>query len=526
MKRTFDRCTRGVLTRLRHWRQNGGTVAIITALLIIPMTFALGLAYDYTMASNRKDQINGMADAAALGAVTPAMMAQSSSTAQARSTALFLDQVQNVSGATVAPADVTVTVTDTPFGATITRNVTLTYKAFSPNVFAGVLGLLSFLIGGSSSATSGGAPNIDFYLMLDTSPSMEIAATSAGLNTLSADTGYVDSSDRNCTFGCHQSNASPLTSCSNAASHKDPATGLMTTACQFVTPSTTQRIPCTGSGTYADGTAFTSSSTFPLTGRDFYDLSRCTGVTLRIDLLNTAAQNLMDTANTTEATNHVAYRMAIYETDVNQTNAANDLNLYTLQPLTSNLTDAKSKAASIAALEMCTNNNLVCGDGNNDMDTYLDRDLSTLNTSTTLLPNPGNGTNNAGDTPQEVLFIVIGRHHERRGLSALLSSHRLERNDLFGDQGPRHPDRRAVHPVPRGSGSRSWYTPAVQPGLPTEHSPRTAHVNAVPWPDPMSLAAQQCASTGLYYEITTDGDVSAALQTLFLKAVSTARLTS
>ena len=115
-----------------------------------------------------------------------------------------------------------------------------------------------------------------------------------GRNTLTADTGFVDSSDRSCTFGCHQSNASPLTSCSNAPSHKDPSTGLQTTACQFVT-SSAQRIPCTASGTYSDHTAFTSSSTFPLTGRDFYDLSRCAGVTLRIDLLNTAAQSLMDT---------------------------------------------------------------------------------------------------------------------------------------------------------------------------------------------------------------------------------------
>ena len=56
----------------------------MTALLIFPLTFALGLAYDYTMASNRKDQINGMADAATLGAVTPDMMAQPLATAETR----------------------------------------------------------------------------------------------------------------------------------------------------------------------------------------------------------------------------------------------------------------------------------------------------------------------------------------------------------------------------------------------------------------------------------------------------------
>ena len=99
---------------------------------------------------------------------------------------------------------------------------------------------------------------------------------------------------------------------------------------------------------------------------------------------------------------------------MNQANAANDLNLYTLEPLTSNLADAKSKAATIASLEMCTNNNLVCGDGNNDMDTYLDRDLSTLNSTTSLLPSPGGGTKNPGDKPQEVLFIVTDGLNRRR----------------------------------------------------------------------------------------------------------------
>jgi hypothetical protein len=41
----------------------------------------------------------------------------------------------------------------------------------------------------------------------------------------------------------------------------------------------------------------------------------------------------------------------------------------------------------------------------------------------------------------------------------------------------------------------------------------------------MALAAQQCASSGLYYEVTTDGDISGALQALFQKVITTARLT-
>ena len=57
---------------LRLWNNKAGNIAIITALMMIPLTFALGMAYDYTMASNRKDQIDGMADSAALGRLASA----------------------------------------------------------------------------------------------------------------------------------------------------------------------------------------------------------------------------------------------------------------------------------------------------------------------------------------------------------------------------------------------------------------------------------------------------------------------
>ena len=35
---------------------------------------------------------------------------------------------------------------------------------------------------------------------------------------------------------------------------------------------------------------------------------------------------------------------------------------------------------------------------------------------------------------------------------------------------------------------------------------------------------QSCASPGLYFQVTTDGDITAAMQALFEQAVATARL--
>ena len=42
--------------------------------------------------------------------------------------------------------------------------------------------------------------------------------------------------------------------------------------------------------------------------------------------------------------------------------------------------------------------------------------------------------------------------------------------------------------------------------------------------DQVATALQTCASPGLYYEVTTNGDISAAMSSLFQEAVVTAHL--
>ena len=488
---------------LRLWNNKAGNIAIITALVMIPLTFALGMAYDYTLAEARQDQIDGMADVATLAGVTPNQMGNNYTTAQTFSANLFLSQIATVNGVvTMSPNWTSCGGGDVASGVSVNRTMCVTYTAASQNVFASLLGMSTFPLAGSSTATSSTAPNIDFYLMMDTSPSMEIAATTTGINTMVSNT----QDQGTCAFGCHQSNPSDLPAFSDINGNP---------------------IKCTVSGNYSNGVAFTAWTTgrpltppytFPASGYDNYDLSRCTAVTLRIDLLNTAAQNLMTTAQTTAANDHAAYRMAIYETDVNQANSANDLNLYTLEPLTSNLTDAQTKAATITSLEMYQNNHLINGDSNNDEDTYLDSDLTAMNT---LMPAPGTGTNNVNDTPQEVMFIVTD------GLNDEGPSRAYPPIDWSGAKCSAIKARNiriaVLYTTYIAASGGGWYNSAVQPGLPTGLPPGLPSTTPV-GTDPMALAAQQCASSGLYYEVSTDGDVSAALVHLFQEAVAQARL--
>jgi hypothetical protein len=531
MTRLFKFWKRDSAKGVGLFKSRRGNVALITAFMMIPLTVALGTAYDFTMAESRQDQIDGMADIATLGGVTPTQMAKPYATVLPFSQNLFMSQLASVNGVTsVVPTWGACTgAGDSSSGATVVRTMCVTYTAASVNVFANLLGMPTFPLKGSSTATSSTAPNIDFYLLMDTSPSMEIAATTVGINTLIANTQqesdgtgttdtwtnppavYEQSSGKfkaspngnGCAFGCHESVPSEGT-------YADP---------------TGHPIKCTATGTYADaahtpfqawatGDPLTPPYTFPSTGHDNYDLSRCLGVTLRIDLLNTAAQNLMDVATTTSANDNAAYRMAIYETSSNAESNPNTLHL--VQGLTANLATAKTSAATLASLEMCNNNHYACGDGNNDEDTDLDGDLVSMN-STTVIPNPGNGTNNASDTPQEVLFIVTDAQNDYARPSYLPIDWSGAKCTAIKNRGIRI----AVLYTTYMPLEESWYQTAVQPSLASVGAgPNTGP----PSTDVLATAASNCASPGLYYSVSTDGDISAALTHLFQEAIATARL--
>ncbi len=438
-------------------RRRRGNAAIITALMLVPVTIALGGSYDFTMAQSRKDQISGMADAAALAAVTPAMMLQTPTQSQAVARKLFANQIATVPGINYSLSNIQVTAADTISGTTVTRNVTVSFSATSSNSFAALLGVSNFPIGGSSTATSTTTPNIDFYVLLDNSPSMEIAATTSGINTMVANTG----AQGGCAFGCHE---------------YDPS------ADHLGNPN----------------------------GEDNYTLARNLGVTLRIDLVNQAVQNLMAVAQNTENGNGASYRSAIYSFNRSTT---------TLQSLTSDLATAKEQAANITALEVYNNNCLTGSYCNNDEDTNVDAALENIDSA---MPDPGYGTKAAGDTPQEVLFIVSD------GVNDTLSG-----NGFYAGAGDTTSGGGRIY-GPVNTLGTDWCTAIKNRGiriafLYTTYNPLPTNSwynsYVAPFQPKVAAAAQACASPGLYYQVSTDGDISAALASLFEKAVATARLT-
>src|SRR5580700_10338125 len=319
----FARLFRNVLDQMGRFRRNeGGAMALFVALSSIPIIFSVGAGIDYSTANMAKSKLDAVADAAALSAVDHNAISGTAAAAQATATTVFNAEAVNLTNVTIGT--VTVTVTDANGG----RTAVVSYTATKTNAFMGLMGIPNTTISGSASSAAGLSVNINFYLLLDNSPSMNIAATTAGINTMVANT----SAQGGCAFACHES---------------DPS---------------------------ADNLGNPN-------GEDNYTLAQKLGVVTRMQNLASATQSLMSTAAATEGSNTSQYQMAIYT-------FANS-GLSTIQALTSNMTTAEAAAANINVLEVYDNNWLTKTNQNNDTDTNFESAMSAVNS---IMPNPGLGT--------------------------------------------------------------------------------------------------------------------------------------
>jgi Flp pilus assembly protein TadG len=400
-------------------RDSGGNLTTMFALTLLPVLGLIGITVDYTQSSTRKATLDSIADSASLAAVTPAMLASTDQASIDVATTLFNSQVSAVKG--VGPVTLSVTASDSG----LTRTVSVSYQTTSSALFGGFTGKSSLPIGGTSQSSATVPPNIDFYLLLDNSPSMAIAATTAGINTMVANT------PDKCAFGCHESDTSP---------------------------------------------------------NDYYGLARSLGVTLRMDLLAQATQNLMATAQSAATNNNATYRAAIYTFNIG---------FNTITTLTSSLSTAKAQAANIQLYEVPYQN------WNNDTITNYTNAMTQINS---IMPNPGGGTKQAGDTPQEVLFFVTdGVEDETVGSSRVQSLMDPSYCTTIKNRGIRIAVLYTTYlPLP----TNDWYNTYIAPFQPN-----------------IGPNLQSCASPGLYFQVSTDQDISAAMIALFNAAVRTAHLT-
>ncbi len=416
-------------------------MALFAGLTAVPFIFAVGAGVDYSSANMAKSKLDAIADAAALSAVDHNAITGLPTDAQTTATNVFNAEANSINNVTVG--SVNVTVTDSMTG----RTAVVSYSATKTNAFMGLFGIPTTTISGQSQSAAGLSVNINFYLLLDNSPSMNIAATTAGINTMVTHT----SSQGGCAFACHETNPS------------------------------------------ADNLGNPN-------GEDNYTLAQNLGVVTRMQNLSSATQALMTSAAATEGSNTSQYQMAIYT-------FANS-GISTVQALTSDMTAAKNSAAGINVLQVYQNNWLTKTSQNNDTDTNFESAMTAINT---LMPNPGLGTPTS--TPQEVLFIVSD------GVDDEVSSTCSQSLDGNRCQAPFNT---AMCTTVKNRGIQIAVIYTAYLPLPTN----SWYNNWIaPFQNQIGPNMESCASPGMFFTVTTDGDISAAMQSLFAQAISTARLT-
>jgi Flp pilus assembly protein TadG len=224
----------------RFRRDQRGNVAVMFALSLIPVLSCIGCAIDYSRATQLRSKLQAAIDAASVGSVSkksPAFIAAGSMTADGPisvgvtdATNIFNGNMSGTIGYTLNSMSAVVMKS----GSNVTS--TTTFSAQVPTTFMNVVGKTAMTVTGTSNAITNMPLYIDFYLLLDNSPSMGVGATPSDVATM------VSNTPDACAFACHDLNDN----------------------------------------------------------NNSYKLAKTLGVTTRIDVLRTATQQLMDTAASTQ----------------------------------------------------------------------------------------------------------------------------------------------------------------------------------------------------------------------------------
>ena len=433
--------------RAKSFRRDGkGQVAIIFGLAILPLLGFVGTAVDYARATNTLASLNAAADAAALNAVAKGRVTHTAPD-QATIQNFFTGSAALNPGVTISNFQVTSS------NSATTLYVQIDYQAHVPTTFMNIFGYNSMTMTGTAKAATDLPPFVDFQILMDNSPSMGVAGSTADINrmqTLTPD---------GCAFACHKKNA--------------------------------------------DGSENNS---------DYYHVAKNANppITLRIDLLRQAVQNLMDTAaGATLIPNQ--FRMGLYTfSDTFQTVA----------PISPSLSTLKGQAGAIDLAYAYQDEN--------DMQTSFDKALPTMNG---LIDTPGNGM--TAGAPQKFLFLVTdGVQDERTTLCQASPSGPSGKCNSPTGMGGRLIN--TLNPAlcktikDRGIKIALLYTPYLP--LPTNwyynnnvanldnnNSTTSAFPGIVP-------ALTACASPGFFFQISGTQSIDQAMQAMFQTAVKYARL--
>ncbi len=431
------------MTMRRLLADRSGNFGLLTALLAVPLIGSAGMAIDFGHAMSLRTQLYAAADAAAVGsisqqssAVTQAMTSGDGplSTGLADARSIFLAQMQGELKASDVSLDVQVNKVANQL------NSQVSFSASIPTTFMQIFGRNSIQIDGTANAVFQTAAFMNFYILLDNTPSMGVGATPTDVATMEKKT-----SDT-CAFACHVV---------SDAGVEDP--------------------------------------------NSYYNLARKNNVTLRIDVVRQATQQLTQTAKVQRVTDN-QFAMGVYTFG----KRAQDANLTTISDP---ITDLDKVANYTNAVDLMS---IPFQGYNNDQQTSFDNALTQMKT---IIGNQGDG--NSQTQPQKILFFVsdgVGDSYKPSTCTKATTGGRCQEPidtsfcKPLKDKGIKIAVLYTTYlPLPNNSWYNSWIRP-FQSQIPTKMA--------------------ECASPGLYFEVTPTDGIAQAMNALFLKVIRMPRITS
>jgi len=411
--------------------------------MMVPLTGAVGLAVDYARISHAHSVLLGAADAAVASAVS-----ESSQT--------YRNGLVFTAGWTEQEAQQEML---NFFQANVINNVDFAIQTAEAKILAGggrIEASLNFevkvpltfmrtffgrddvVVKGVSSALVGSLPYIDFYMLLDNSPSMGLGATVKDIRMLENNT------PDNCAFACHIS--------SEDESDDDE--------------------------------------------KDNYDIAREIEAVLRIDVVSLAAQNLFDKAE--EMTVRAdQYRMAAYTFGP----TASELNLTPVAELSGDLKKGKEEVQKSVNLMSLA----YSGEGD-DAQSPFDEIFSQLNDA---IKTDGGLGSSSKDRQNIVFFVSDGvADHVKSNCTGEIVNDDMRCNEPIDPQICEALKRRNMKvavlyttylPLPR-DGHWYWFVR--------------------PYDRLISQKMKECATEGLFFEVSPSQGIVEAMEALFKKAIA------
>lgn len=446
--------------RKNFWKDRSGNFGILTALALVPLIGAAGLAIDFGRALALRSELMGAADAAALGAVgqtSPGFIAIKKMKEDGKVTLaeddgrkLFLSHRGINVGEDVSewPLNVTVAVQRTSGAITST----VAFSMGMPTTFTKIFGHTHMTVTGEAAAVYGSESKTytDFYMLLDNTPSMGIAATTKDIQKFQAIT--KGSGQRGCEFACH--------------------------------------LGWTG-----------SNGKFNEDANSSYLVARKNNITLRIDVVAKAAQSLIDRVREEMATSVDQYHVAAYSFGKAALKEG-----YKIEKVLSSTVDMSTASQAVGKVAIQTT----------DHDHFHENALTSFDTALTEIGKeiigPGGSGTNRMDPQKVVYFVTDGVADSLKLGGACGGSWYQDKGRCLEPIDVKYckalKDRQIKIAV--------LYTTYIPPD--GDHIWETYMKKQ--FAKRISSALKECASDDLFFEVGPDDDMSQAMANLFTKAAN------